>query len=63
MVRYFALLYLAAVAVGALVGSLGAACLCLTDRGRTRRDIRHLEAQLRDPAVIARYSRKEKPQP
>ncbi|MCG0064044.1 hypothetical protein L0F81_12245 [Streptomyces tricolor] len=58
MARYLAFLWLAAVAVGAIGGALGAAGRCLRDRARTR----HLEAHLANPAVIARYSRKEETQ-
>ncbi|GAA2192812.1 hypothetical protein [Streptomyces bangladeshensis] len=46
--------WLAAVAIGAIGGALGAAGRCLRDKARTR----HLER----PAVIARYSRKEETQ-
>lgn len=54
--------WLAAVAIGAIGGALGAAGRCLRDKARSRRNIRHLEAHLANPAVIARYSRKEETQ-
>lgn len=55
MARYLGLLWLAAVAVGAIGGALGAAYLSLTDWARTRHGIRRLEHH----ANQTNYSRKE----
>lgn len=49
------------IALVATLTAIGCAASSIRRHARTRRDIRRLEAHLRNPAVIARYSRKEKP--
>ncbi|QTD97024.1 hypothetical protein [Streptomyces cyanogenus] len=56
MVRYFALAWLAAIAVGTLVGATAGACLSLADWVRARHGIRRLEQHANQTSI-----RKEKP--
>jgi len=49
------------VALVAALTAIGCAASGIRRHARNRRDIRRLEAHLRNPAVIARHSRREKP--